>query len=106
MANRIGTPKTRGNTYAFYPNYTGPFPAGNDVKVDITLRERLVYPLQEQAILPGYEEFENTPLDRRLQTYSLDEIVAEKTIALADRVRNEPHNHYCTPAHSPDRVRP
>ena len=36
----------------------------------------------------------NTPLDRRLQTYSLDEIVAEQTIALADRARNEPHDLY------------
>jgi uncharacterized protein len=82
------------NTYTFYLKYTGPLPAGNDVKVDITLRERLVYPLQKQAILRGYEEFEDIPLDRWLQTYSLDEIVAEKTIALADRARNEPRDRY------------
>jgi predicted nucleotidyltransferase component of viral defense system len=47
------------NTYTFYLKYTGPLPAGNDVKVDITLRERLVYPLQKKAILRGYEEFED-----------------------------------------------
>jgi predicted nucleotidyltransferase component of viral defense system len=31
------------NTYTFYLKYEGPLPRGNDVKVDITVRERL-YP--------------------------------------------------------------
>jgi len=35
------------NSYTFYLRYVGPLPRGNDVKVDITLREHLVYPLQQ-----------------------------------------------------------
>jgi predicted nucleotidyltransferase component of viral defense system len=33
------------NSCTFYLRYVGPLPRGNDVKVDITLREHLVYPL-------------------------------------------------------------
>jgi hypothetical protein len=52
----------------------GPLPRGNDVKVDITLREHLVYPLQERPILRGYEEFADLPENRLIQVYSLAEI--------------------------------
>ena len=82
------------NSYTFYLRYMGPLPRGNDVKVDITLRERLVYPLQERTILRGYEEFADLPEDRRIQVYSLEEIATEKTLALADRARNEPRDLY------------
>ena len=44
------------NSYTFYLRYTGPLPAGNDVKVDITVRERLVFPMEERAILRGYKK--------------------------------------------------
>ena len=69
-------------------------PKGNDVKVDITLREQLVYPLQERPILRGYEEFEDLPENRLVRAYSLEEIATEKTLALADRARNEPRDLY------------
>ena len=82
------------NSYTFYLRYVGPLPSSNDVKVDITLREQLVYPLQDRAILRGYEEFNDLPEDRRIQVYSLEEIAAEKTLALADRARNEPRDLY------------
>jgi predicted nucleotidyltransferase component of viral defense system len=62
--------------------------------VDITLREMLVFPLQERAVLRGYEEFEDLPENRLLYVYSLEEIAAEKTLALADRARNEPRDLY------------
>src|ERR1017187_9433248 len=52
------------NSYTFYLRYVGPLPRGNDVKVDITLREHLVYPLQERPILRGYEEFADLPENR------------------------------------------
>jgi hypothetical protein len=84
----------RDNGYTFYLRYVGPLPSANDVKVDITLREQLVYPLQDRAILRGYEEFDDLPEDRRIQVYSLEEIAAEKTLALADRARNEPRHLY------------
>lgn len=82
------------NSYTFYLRYVGPLPSGNDVKVDITLREQLVYPLQGRPILRGYEEFTDLPEDRRIQVYSLEEIGTEKTLALADRARNEPRDLY------------
>jgi uncharacterized protein len=83
-----------GNSYTFYLRYTGPLPRDNDVKVDITVRERLVFPLEERAILRGYPEFSDVPEDRLIGVYSLEEIAAEKIIALADRARNEPRDLY------------
>jgi len=82
------------NSYTFYLHYVGPLPAGNDVKVDVTLREHLVFPLQERAVLRGYEELADLPENRLIQVYSLAEIATEKTIALADRARNEPRDLY------------
>lgn len=82
------------NSYTFYLRYQGALPRPSDVKVDITLREMLVYPLQERAVLRGYEEFTDLPEDRRLLAYSLKEIASEKTLALADKARNEPRDLY------------
>jgi predicted nucleotidyltransferase component of viral defense system len=86
--------QTHVNSYTFYPRYTGPLPAGNDVKVDITLNERLTFPLRDRPILRGYEEFADLPEARSIDAYSLEEIAAEKTIALADPARNEPRDLY------------
>ena len=82
------------NSYTFYLKYSGPLPAGNDAKVDITVREHLVFPLEERPVLRGYEEFTDVPANRLIQVYSLAEIATEKTIALADRARNEPRDLY------------
>jgi len=82
------------NSYTFYLKYTGPLPTGNDAKVDITVREHLVFPLEERPVLRGYEEFTDVPENRLIQVYSLAEIATEKTIALADRARNEPRDLY------------
>jgi uncharacterized protein len=82
------------NSYTFYLRYTGPLPVSNDVKVDITVRERLVFPLEQRPLLRGYDEFNDLPEDRLVQAYSLEEIFAEKTIALADPARNEPRDLY------------
>jgi predicted nucleotidyltransferase component of viral defense system len=86
--------QTHSNTHTFYLKYTGPLPRGNDVKVDITIREHLAFPIQERAILRGYEEFTDVPENRLIRVYSLEEIAAEKLIALADRARNEPRDLY------------
>ena len=82
------------NSHTFYLHYTGPLPAGNDVKVDITINERLAFPLQQRPILRGYDEFTDLPEGRVIDVYSLEEIVAEKTMALADAARNEPRDLY------------
>jgi predicted nucleotidyltransferase component of viral defense system len=82
------------NSYTFYLRYVGPLPSGNDVKVDVTPREHLVFPLVGRYILRGYAEFADLPENRQIQVYSLAEIASEKTIALADRARNEPRDLY------------
>ena len=76
------------NSYTFYLRYTGPLPGGNDVKVDITINELVVFPLIERVVLRGYEEFSDLPENRSIFVYSLDEIATEKTMALADPARN------------------
>jgi predicted nucleotidyltransferase component of viral defense system len=82
------------NSYTFYLRYTGPLPRGHDVKVDITINELVVFPLIERVVLRGYEEFSDLPENRSIFVYSLDEIAAEKTMALADPARNEPRDLY------------
>ena len=37
---------THANSHTFYLRYIGPLPAGGTVKVDITIREQLVFPIE------------------------------------------------------------
>jgi len=87
-------PRVRANTHTFYLRYTGPLPASNDVKVDITINEVLSFPLENRPVLRGYPEFSDLPEDRPILVYSLNEIAAEKTVALTDPARNEPRDLY------------
>ncbi len=82
------------NTHTFYLGFEGPLPArtGQEVKVDITIRERIVFPLQHRPVVRGYDEYEDIPRDARVRVYSLEEIAVEKIAALGDRARNEPRD--------------
>jgi uncharacterized protein len=85
------------NSHTFYLGYEGPLPAparGREVKVDVTLRERLVFPIEDRAVLRGYVEYADLPDDAKVRVYSLGEIAAEKVVALMDRARNEPRDLY------------
>jgi uncharacterized protein len=85
------------NSHTFYLAYEGPLPApagGREIKVDVTLRERLVFPLEDRPVLRGYEEYADIPVDAPVRAYSLHEIAAEKVVALTDRARNEPRDLY------------
>lgn len=84
----------RANTHTFYLRYTGPLPGNNDVKVDITSNEVLSFPLEDRPVLRGYMEFSDLPENRPILVYSLNEIAAEKTVALTDPARNEPRDLY------------
>jgi hypothetical protein len=64
------------------------------VKVDITIRERLVRPLRQQLVVRGYDEYEDLPDGATVRVYSLEEIAAEKVVTLGDRARNEPRDLY------------
>ena len=85
------------NSHTFYLGYEGPLPAtaaGKEVKVDITIRERLVFPLVDQPVLRSYSEYADVPTHAKVRAYSLEEIAAEKLVALMDRARNEPRDLY------------
>ena len=88
--------KSHQNSHSFYIAYEGPLPGTTvkEVKVDITIDERFVLPLQEKPVLKGYEEYEDLPDDATIQVYSLEEILSEKVVALTDRARNEPRDLY------------
>ncbi len=88
--------KQHQNSYTFYLAYEGPLPgtSRNEVKIDITISERFVCPLQERAILRGYDEYTDLPENELIQVYSLEEIAVEKLLALTDRARNEPRDLY------------
>jgi len=50
--------RTHENSHTFYLGYEGPLPApagGRELKVDITIRERLVFPLEDRPVLRGYK---------------------------------------------------
>ena len=55
--------KSHQNSHSFYLAYEGPLPGTTvkEVKVDITIDERFVLPLQERPVLKGYEEYEDLP---------------------------------------------
>ena len=88
--------KKHQNSHTFYLAYEGPLPSSStkEVKVDITIRERIVCPVQERPVVRGYEEYEDLPEDCSIRAYALDEIVVEKIVALTDRARNEPRDLY------------
>lgn len=84
------------NSHTFYLAYEGPLPsaAGKEVKVDITIRERIVFPVAILPVLKAYPEYRDLPTDADTGVYSLDEIAAEKIVALFDPARNEPRDLY------------
>jgi predicted nucleotidyltransferase component of viral defense system len=85
------------NRYTFYLSYEGPLPATarpKEVKVDITIKEEIVCPLESRRVLRAYEEYQDLPEDAEILAYSLNEIAAEIVVALLDPVRNEPRDLY------------
>ena len=84
------------NTYTFFVGYEGPLPgaAGKEVKVDLTIRERLVFPIEQRPVLKAYEEYSDFPDEAVMGVYTLQEIAAEKIVAFLDPARNEPRDLY------------
>ena len=56
--------------------------------------ERFVLPIEDRAVLRGYDEYADLPEDSQIRVYALDEICVEKVVALTDRARNEPRDLY------------
>ncbi len=89
--------KTHTNSHTFYLEYEGPIPRTVKLprlKVDITIKEKLVFKPVYKPILRPYGEFTDLPGDSKIQVYSLGEIAAEKLVALMDRTRTEPRDLY------------
>lgn len=89
--------RTHLNSHTFYLAYEGPLPgtSAKEVKVDITINERIVMPLQKKrTVLKGYDEYVDLPENATILVYALDEILVEKLIALTDPARNEPRDLY------------
>jgi len=84
------------NSHTFYLGYEGPLPgaAAKEAKVDITIKEKMVFSVATSSILKAYDEYEDLPDDARIGVYSINEIVAEKIVALFDPARNEPRDLY------------
>jgi predicted nucleotidyltransferase component of viral defense system len=93
--DRLDSHPTR-NSHTIYLAYEGPLPHGRGkiVKTDITIRERIVFPLQQRPVLRGYDEYHDLPEGSLVRAYSLGEIATEKAVALLDRARNEPRDLY------------
>jgi predicted nucleotidyltransferase component of viral defense system len=87
---------THENSYTFFLGYEGPIPrvSGREVKVDITINEQIVFPIEERTVLREYDEYEDLPENAAIPVYSLNEITAEKVVGLLDRARNEPRDLY------------
>ncbi len=85
------------NCYTFYLVYEGPLPntsTPKEIKVDVTIKERVFYAPEELAVLKSCDEFIDLPEDEKILVYSLCEIASEKTVALLDRARTEPRDLY------------
>src|SRR5262245_31147617 len=85
------------NSHTFYLGYEGPLPAtarSKEVKVDVTIKEEVVFALESRRVLRAYEEYQDLPEDAEVLTYSLGEIASEKVVALLDPARNEPRDLY------------
>src|SRR3546814_15727060 len=94
----IRRPPRSTRTYTLFPYTTlfrsGPLPAANDVKVDITINEVLCFPLRDRSIHRTYDRFDDLPEGPTVKAYAIEEIVVEKLLALSDRARNEPRDLY------------
>jgi uncharacterized protein len=90
-------PNSHRNSYTFYLTYDGPLPVSSfqkEIKVDITISEKVFYSPSKVVILKC-DEFYDLPSDADgISVYTLNEIASEKTVALLDRARTEPRDLY------------
>jgi predicted nucleotidyltransferase component of viral defense system len=86
-------PQPHENSHTFYMAFTGPIRRTREFKVDITKTEVIVDALEYKPVLITYDSFD-FPKDRAVKAYSLNEIVAEKILALTDPKRSQPRDLY------------
>lgn len=88
--------EAQSNTHTVYIGYEGPLPGTQRkrIKTDVTIREVLVFEVENRPVLRGYAEYSDLPENALVPVYSLEEIAAEKVVALLDPARNEPRDLY------------
>ncbi|MBE0432307.1 nucleotidyl transferase AbiEii/AbiGii toxin family protein [candidate division WOR-3 bacterium] len=87
--------ETHANSVTFYINFSGPLgadPTKGEVKIDITMNERMIHEPIERLLMREYEEYQDIPDDVMLKVYTLEEIFVEKCVSVLDRSRNEPRD--------------
>lgn len=85
------------NSHTFYIGYEGPLPTARpkEIKCDMTLSEAIEFPLENLPVLQAYQEFTDlAEVPDNVTVYSLNEIAAEKTLAVLDIARTEPRDLY------------
>jgi len=86
-------PQQHQNSHTFYMAFTGPMQRQRQFKVDITKTEEIVDALERKPVLVTYDAFD-FPNDRTINAYSVNEIAAEKLLALTDPKRSQPRDLY------------
>ena len=83
------------NTHTFYIGLRGPIPRSDPdkLKVDITIRELICEQIDHRPLLSEYEEYDDLE-EAKVATYRIEDVAAEKLMALVDRARNEPRDLY------------
>lgn len=85
------------NTFTFYINYSGPLRADisrGEIKVDVTINEKIITPNQFRTLLREYDEYNDLPPNVDINTYSIEEMGIEKLCSVLDPKRNEPRDVY------------
>jgi len=81
----------RAESLTAYVNFVGPLQAratSRDVKIDITLVERLVFPVEKRMVVSDYTD----RIEKQVLVYSLEEVLTEKLCAIIGRT--EPRDVY------------
>lgn len=85
------------NSLTFHINFSGPLAADlarGEIKADITMDEKLIFPPIDRLLLREYDEYIDIPVQAKLRVYALQEIFIEKCVSVLDRSRNEPRDIY------------
>ncbi len=85
------------NTYNLLINYSGPLEAAlgrRQIKVDITIREKILFPIQKLPLLKEHEEYSDIPYDVMVAVYDIREIFIEKLCCLCSSARIQPRDIY------------
>lgn len=86
-----GRVEHRDSSLTAYVDFVGPLQGrlgSRDIKVDFTLDETLIFPVESRPILSGFSD----RLERSIPSYTLEEIVTEKLCATIGRT--EPRDVY------------